>query len=160
MLAYWLTDSSANSVRNLLANFFASVLRARNLLGCALGNPDLLAYGTIRCLAARCGAAARNVSSAACARIGNVMTTSSVLLGVRTTRDNFRSCFKMTATDRHCFHFSVRNADRAGDSSHLLLRNLTLDVSSNCLHCRFANRLADCVIDSSLLVFLDATTNV
>lgn len=160
LLGAWLADCAAYSVRNFFANLLTSVLGASNLLGGALRNPNLFADRTIWSFAANFGAASRNEGSAAGAGIGDPATASSVDLCVRSTWDNACLCFEVTATNRYRFHFGVRYADSAPNFSHLGFRYFATVVSCNRLHRCRGDRLANCVIDSPLLVFLDATTNV
>jgi hypothetical protein len=160
LLGAWLANSSADSVRNLLANFFAPVLGASNLLRGALRNPDFFADRSIWSLAANFGAASRDESSAASARICYPPTSSSVDLRVTSTRNDAGSSFKVTATNRNRFHFGVRNANSARHRAHLGFLNFTTVVRRDRFHGRRGHRLANVVSNGSLLVFLNATTHV
>ena len=66
------------------------------------------------------------------------------MLAGRASRNNSRTSLEVSTTNLHLLCFLVRNANSAGDG----------------LHVSFGNRLTNGVINSSLLVLLNCTTNV
>jgi hypothetical protein len=131
----------ADLVAASLGAGFAHVLGAADLFLMALRNPNLLAAGAVRTLAANLVAAARDVAAAAAAGIIHALARRADRLRVRLTRNRVLLGFPVTGLNIDRLRVLHRHANVIGDLASAIFPNGLADrVAAGPL---FVARLAD-----------------